>query len=116
MTGEMAYINPETGIDSNGESWPIHLAIAKGVGGTLKAFDSYQGPYIAIGNDVRVGNPPYEIPINHLGCVRLWVCYENEYTSYVYREDIDDSISFETWCEDVHYYAIRAALELLKEI
>ena len=111
MTGEMSYINPETGIDSNGEEWPIHLAIAKAVNGTLKSFDSYQGPYIAIGNDVKVGNPPYEIPINHLGCVRLWVCYENDYTSCVYREDIDKSVYFDTYIEDC---AIEAAEILLR--
>ena len=114
MTGEMAYIDNETGIDSNGESWPIHLAISKAVNGTLKAFDSYQGPYIAIGNDVKVGNTPYKIPINHLGCIRLWVCYVDELTLNVYREDTFHAIEFDSYGEFVKDQAIQAALELIK--
>ena len=46
MTGEMGFINQDTGIDSNGDSHPIHLAIAKAVKGDLRPFDVYQGPYI----------------------------------------------------------------------
>jgi hypothetical protein len=46
MTGEMHRIDQDTGIDSNGDGWPLHLAIAKHTGGELRPFDVYQGPYI----------------------------------------------------------------------
>jgi hypothetical protein len=103
MTGEMFYINPETGEDSNGECWPIHLAIAQAVGGTLKPFDVYQGPYIAVGTDLTVGNSPYAMPVRGLRIIRLWVC-SNE----VYREDTEESLPF--WDEED---AVNAAKEIL---
>ena len=106
MTGEMSYINPETGVDSNGECWPIHLAIAKAIGGTLKPFDVYQGPYIAVGGDLTMGNSPYAIPLQNLGIVRLWIC-SDDYLEMVYREDTEESIIF--WDE---HSAILAAMDL----
>ena len=48
MTGEMAWIKPD-GIDSDGEYWPYHAELAERLGGTLCAFDKYQGPYILVG-------------------------------------------------------------------
>jgi hypothetical protein len=110
MTGEMSYINNETGIDSNGESWPIHLAIAKAVNGTLRPFDSYQGPYISVGTDITVGDSPYKIPVNHLGCIRLWVCYEDEITACVYREDTEEVAYFDSDFTECAIYAAKGLL------
>jgi hypothetical protein len=45
MAGEMA-IDPETGKDDQGNVWNLHLAVAKDLGGELRAFDHYQGPYV----------------------------------------------------------------------
>jgi|TARA_R100001530_G_C4231517_1_gene132776 hypothetical protein len=47
MTGEMSWINQD-GEDSNGDEWRTHAAVAKAVGGTLRPFDVYQGPYISL--------------------------------------------------------------------
>lgn len=46
MTGEMHSIDPD-GNDSNGESWPVHAAVARALGCELRPFDKYCGPYIA---------------------------------------------------------------------
>ena len=39
MAGEVRQVNPD--------EWPTHKAIADAVGGRLRPFDQYQGPYIA---------------------------------------------------------------------
>jgi len=110
MTGEMGYINSETGIDSNGDYWPIHHAIAKELNGELKPFDSYQGPYIVIGSDfVLQPNSDYRMPIQRFGIVRLWVYYDNDMELVIYREDTDKSLR----CWDDPESAIDAAKELL---
>lgn len=96
MTGEMAWITQE-GLDSNGEEWPYHVIIAEAVGGTLKPFDSYQGPYISVGLDLRAnGNP---VPAYGFGCVRLWLYEDDDGEPVIYREDIDESIAcvLEEW-------------------
>ena len=72
MSGEMAYID-QAGIDSNGERWYLHAAVAKALNGRLVAFDTYRGPYIVFGVDLTRGNPPYSMPVQHLGIVRLWL-------------------------------------------
>ena len=109
MTGEMPYINPETGEDSNGEFWPMQLAVAKAIGGTLKPFDVYQGPYIVVGGDLTVGNSPYAIPVQNLSIIRLWIGDDDKGT-FVYREDIDHA-KYIFPCE---HDAIEAAKELLQ--
>ena len=110
MTGEMSYINQETGVDSNGDCWYLHLAIAKAIGGTLKPFDTYQGPYIVFGGDLTIGNSPYAIPIQHLGIVRLWICESDLPGMFeLYREDTEESAPFWDYEED----AVEAAIELL---
>ena len=38
MAGEMTQVNPD--------EWPIHRAVADALGGRLRRFDQYQGPYI----------------------------------------------------------------------
>lgn len=113
MTGEMAYINPKTGEDSNGDIWEIHLAVAQAVNGELKPFDSYQGPYIVVGGDLTVGSSPYAIPVQHLGIVRLWIGYDEDGMPSVYREDTDQSAQF--LCEDDIDGAIDAAKFLLSQ-
>ena len=73
MTGEMYEIDPVTGMEPDGTSWPLHAAIAQAVGGTVQPFDQYQGPYVLVGNDIRVGRQPYAVAPKHLGVVRLWL-------------------------------------------
>jgi len=112
MTGEMIYIDQETGEDQDGNVWIYHLAIAKALGGTLKPFDMYQGPYIVFGEDLTAGNSPYAMPIQGLGIIRLWITSDGSLTDMfsIYREDTDESIPF--WpCEE---HAIESAKEILR--
>lgn len=105
MTGEMVRIDPITGEEPDGTTWSIHAAIAKALGGEVKPFDKYQGPYVVIGADVRIGNPPYQYAPSHLGVVRLWV-YDDE----IYREDTDTTANF--FPEDIEG-AVEAARWLI---
>lgn len=110
VTGEMHSINQD-GTDSNGDVWATHAAVAHAVGGTLEPFDAYQGPYIAVGHDLRVGQPPYAVPVRGLGMIRLWLVTDDGIEGRVYREDTDtQSESF--WCQDEDG-AAAAALTLL---
>jgi len=68
MTGEMSQA------DVTEEAWPIHFAIAKEFGGTVRPFDVYQGPYIYIPSKGRV-----------------WVCSEDGVFATVYRETTETS-------------------------
>ena len=88
MTGEMHSIN-QKGIDSNGDSWPTHAAIARAVKGNLKPFDVYQGPYIVVGQDQWVGKPPYHLPVLNVGVIRLWLSSIDSKTAQIWREDTD---------------------------
>lgn len=45
MTGEMAWIKPN-GDAADGNSYPMHAAVAMDLGAALKPFDTYIGPYI----------------------------------------------------------------------
>ena len=108
MTGEMCSIT-QKGVDSDGNEWPIHAAIAKAVRGTLQPFDQYQGPYILIGSDVRAGQAPYQVAVQHLGVKRLWIS-ETAEGPVVYREDTDTQARF--MYEDTES-AIAAAQSLL---
>ena len=110
MTGEMYRIN-QNGEDNDGNVWGLHAAIAKAVGGQLQPFDQYQGPYIVVGKDLTAGQSPYSMPIQHLGIVRLWVCPQDDVSSFVYREDTDQS-SFAFLYNDTEM-AIQAAKSLL---
>ncbi len=67
MTGEMSRS------ELTREAWPLHFAIADDTGGQVMPFDQYQGPYIVIGPDIRIGRDPYAYCPRHLGIVRLWV-------------------------------------------
>ena len=44
MTGEMSYD------DLTPEEFPLHFAIAEALGGTVRPFDKYQGPYVTVPN------------------------------------------------------------------
>lgn len=68
MTGEMARICPRSGRDSNGDEWPVHLAVARSVGGELRPFDVYCGPYI----------------LTDTGC--LWISSDDGYHGEVFNE------------------------------
>jgi len=97
MTGEMYSINQD-GLDNDGNEWVIHAAIAKAVGGTLQPFDQYQGPYILVGGDVRIGSRPYQLAVQGLGIVRLWLGVDEDDMPCIYREDTDETVSY--WPDD----------------
>jgi len=107
MAGEMNYINPDTGEDDAGQVWHLHLAIAKQLGGTLKPFDQYQGPYV-------------EIPTPE-GLAKLWVVSEDDGRSCrVVRRlpwHCDDTQSdlFPVWNEDAEDNAVAAARQVLRQ-
>lgn len=42
MTGEMSQFDAD-----HGEEWALHRSIARAIGGKVRAFDVYQGPYIS---------------------------------------------------------------------
>ena len=117
MAGEMPSIDPVTGETPDGEVYSLHAAIAKAVGGTIQPFDVYQGPYVLVGNDVRLGDRPYQYAPRGLGVVRLWVSPDEEWPDYlvhVYREDTDTlSDYFEAYAPHAEQYAAQAALSLL---
>jgi len=120
MTGEMYSINQD-GEDSSGNTWPLHAAIAKtlradGYDATLQPFDQYQGPYILVGKDVRVGNAPYRLAVQNAGVIRLWIGAANntqEGLLLIYREDTE-TLSDSFWCEDIES-AVACARELLTQ-
>ena len=109
MAGEMCFIDPKTGEDDSGNIWNYHAAIARATNGIIKPFDQYQGPYVVIGNDVRLGRDPYAIAPSNLGVVRLWVILDEDDFQRIYREDTETT-SGHIWDEDS---AAIAALELL---
>lgn len=80
MTGEMAWIKPN-GFDSNGDEWPHHAELARRLGGTLCAFDKYQGPYIDFGS--LLDTPP------HSARPRLWFEIDDNELLTIWREDTD---------------------------
>ena len=113
MTGEMHSIT-QKGIDSNGDSWPTHAAIARAVKGKLKPFDVYQGPYIVVGHDMIAGTAPYPALARGLGVVRLWLTESDENSRSmvrIWREDTD-TVSDPFWYEDTRA-ACREARKLL---
>ena len=109
MTGEMHQID-QNGFDGE-ETWELHAAISKAVGGELRPFDKYQGPYIVVGPDLTAGQSPYAVPIKRLGIVRLWIVNADEISLQVYREDTEE-LSFGFLWDDTET-AIQAAKSLL---
>ena len=115
MTGEMCNIDQD-GKDDSGNEWTMHAAIVKalraeGYDATLQPFDQYQGPYILVGKDIRVGERPYQLAVQNMGVIRLWIVVDSDGEGLVYREDIDAS-SDAFWCDDIEG-AIDGARELL---
>jgi hypothetical protein len=50
-TGEMS----QAELDQNGrQEWPLHFAIADALGGVVKPFDQYQGPYVELPEEGRL--------------------------------------------------------------
>ncbi len=92
MTGEMLRS------DVTREAYPLHFAIARALHGRVEPFDMYQGPYVVIGADIRVGASPYAMPVQHLGIVRLWVgsADDNSDMATVYNE-ATDKVSAPFW-------------------
>ena len=112
MTGEMRFID-KNGIDSNGECWDLHAAIAQACGGELKPFDSYQGPYISVNGDVVVNSGScYRMPVQYLGCVRLWIIGNDQdyMIGTVYREDTEDYADFDIYDTESAICAARSLL------
>lgn len=109
MTGEMGFID-QNGIDSNGDEWPLHAAIAKALKGEVKPFDVYQGPYVVFGKDIRLGNSPYAVAPVGMGIKRLWLVGDDALLKW-YRED-NEKESQEFWWDDTEE-AIEAAKMLL---
>jgi len=111
MTGEMFKE------DVTREAYPLHFAIADALGGTVKPFDQYQGPYVCVGGDVRMGAEPYAVAPRGLGVVRLWLCSEDGGDCYVYNEANDKrSEDFPMfWNNSAQHYsmAIEAAKGVL---
>src|SRR5574341_1070698 len=68
------------------ENYPLHFAIADKFHGKVIAFDQYQGPYVVIGKDVRVGNSPYAIAPRGMVIVRLWLCSDDGGAYFIYNE------------------------------
>ena len=83
MTGEMF------AHDVTPEAFPLHFAVANALDGHVKPFDVYQGPYICIGQDTRAGAEPYQLCVQNLGVVRLWVIRDETTGDIIYNEAND---------------------------
>ena len=121
MAGEMYAINPITGMEPDGTTWFLHSAIVEainslfGVKAEIRPFDQYQGPYIVVGPDVRIGTPSYALAPKHLGVVRLWVNIIDDCLAQVYREDTNTlSEHFPQFGPYAAADAADAALKLLE--
>ena len=108
MTGEMSWID-EKGNDSNGDCYELHAKVAEAIGGKLRPFDVYQGPYIVVGEDYTMGQRPYKLPC--IGSIRLWLLGEEGFFTW-YREDTETESNV-FWEKDI-VEAIEAAKTLLK--
>jgi hypothetical protein len=72
--------------DCTRDNYPVHHAVADALGGTVRPFDQYQGPYVVVGPDVRAGSEPYAVAPRGLGVVRLWLCDDGEGRVTVFNE------------------------------
>lgn len=108
MTGEMIKS------DVTEEAFPVHFAIAKALGGTVEPFDQYQGPYVVIGRDIRVGSEPYATAPTGLGIKRLWLCSLDGTVCTIYNEATDKTSDAFLWGDDSTIEeAINAARSVL---
>ncbi len=108
MTGEM-YASDVTAAE-----YPIHFAIARELGGQVKPFDVYQGPYVVIGADLRAGSDPYAFAPRGLGIVRLWLCSEGDGPLCTIYNESTDKQSEPFWYDD-EIGAVEAARNVLAE-
>src|SRR5208282_3992281 len=109
-TGEMSQSEAD-----DAEQWPMHHAIANALGGKVKAFDQYRGPYVLVGSEIR-GQGTYAPAVPMKGTVRLWVqADEGSEGAFltVYNED-NEKISEPFHWEDTEG-AIDAARSVLDE-
>jgi len=109
-TGEMSQSEAD-----DAEAWPMHHAIAKALGGTVKAFDQYQGPYVLVGSEIR-GQGTYAPAIPMKGTVRLWIQATEGGDGaelQVYNED-NQKLSEPFWWEDTNA-AVDAAMSVLDQ-
>lgn len=99
------------------ESYPLYFAIAKALKGTVEPFDQYQGHYVLIGKDIRLGREPYALAPRGLGIVRLWIVPDEHWPDYearVYNEATDKlSEAFPLYCKDAEELAVYAAREVM---
>lgn len=102
MTGEMLQS------DVTREAFPLHFAMADAVGGTVQPFDVYQGPYVLVGADVRIGAAPYAVAPRGLGVVRLWLCSDDGAICTVYNEATEEQSPPFMWDDEAA--AVEAAL------
>lgn len=107
MAGEMS------AAEVTREAYPLHFAIADSFGGEVKPFDQYQGPYVVIGDDVRIGRTPYAVAPRGLGVVRLWLCSDDGAECYIYNE-ANERRSELFWYDD-EVGAVCAAQEVLTD-
>jgi len=94
MAGEM------TKEEVTKENFPLHFAVAKSLGGVVRPFDQYQGPYVyvpgfgkfwltMVGDSVcrwyndyteKMSEPFYAYPeTNHTACLRARQCLPDSY-------------------------------------
>lgn len=117
MTGEMHHIDQD-GKDDSGNIWETHAAIAKalrdeGYDATLQPFDQYQGPYILVGKDIRVGDVPYQLAVQNAGVIRLWVQSTEEYNALLTIQREDTNMFSDTFWEGDSEGAVECAVELM---
>lgn len=94
-TGEMS----QGELDASGrEEWPLHYAIADALGGTVRPFDVYQGPYIELENEGR-----------------LFIYSEDGMEGHVWNEDTKESSEGFPIHEMSENEAVDAALSVLQD-
>lgn len=95
MTGEMSQS------EVTREAWPIHFAIADALGGEVRAFDQYQGPYVFVPRQGR------------FRARKLWLNWVANGFARIYDEMSDRWSTAFPYCED---WAPRHAAELVERI
>lgn len=118
MAGEMS--QSEVTRDAYPDLFRLMDALKRrGIRSEPKAFDQYQGPYLAVRNDIRVGNAPYQVLTNMPGVLRVWLHehgfiiendrgFESEGASYVMPE---------TPAEQKHgVYTLRQAARRIEQV
>jgi len=114
----MYSINPYTATEPDGTCWVLQKAIVqalrrRGLDAHVEPFDQYQGPYICVGPDLRVGTRQYQLAVQHLGIIRLWVT-DSEGRARIWNEATDKiSKPFWPFGNGAGRTAVKAALSVL---